>query len=147
MAAKENGLTVADELMVGALLHALQYFLKEQGGNYLIPIPSRKSVSRKRGRQFVTFLAEQLSASTGLFVEENLTHLRKVRDQSSLDARRRHENIAGSLVSMHYLNGRAIIIDDLVTTGATLQESVRALRLSGIEVAGAVTACFAEPLR
>ena len=79
--------------------------------------------------------------------QENLTHLRKVRDQSSLDARRRHENIAGSLVSMHYLNGRAIIIDDLVTTGATLQESVRALRLSGIEVAGAVTACFAEPLR
>jgi predicted amidophosphoribosyltransferase len=46
-----------------------------------------------------------------------------------------------------FLSGSAIIIDDLVTTGATIRESVRALRAAGIAVAGAVTACFAEPLR
>ena len=103
--------------------------------------------SRQRGRQFVTALAMQVSATTGLAVENNLIHTRNVRDQSSLDAHRRQENIAKSLRSKNFLNNRAIIIDDLVTTGATLQESVRALRLSGIEVAGAVTACFAEPLR
>lgn len=147
LAAKENGLTQADQLISSALLHSLQYFLKECGGDYLVPIPSRKSISRKRGRQFVTFLAQQLSAATGLVVELNLVHTRNVQDQSALDATQRWRNIAGSLHSKNYLNGRAIIIDDLVTTGATVQESVRALRHSGIEVAGAVTACFAEPLR
>ena len=147
LAAKENGISQADALIYGALLHALQYFQREQGGDFLIPIPSRKSVSRQRGRQFVTALAMQVSATTGLAVENNLIHTRSVRDQSSLDAHRRQENIAKSLRSKNFLNNRAIIIDDLVTTGATLQESVRALRLSGIEVAGAVTACFAEPLR
>jgi predicted amidophosphoribosyltransferase len=49
--------------------------------------------------------------------------------------------------SLSFLSGRAIIVDDLVTTGATLQEAVRALRDRGIEVAAAVTACVAEPLR
>ena len=78
---------------------------------------------------------------------DNLRHTRRVRDQSSLDARSRFRNMQGSLQSANFLNGRAVIVDDLVTTGATLQEAVRALREQGIQVAAAVTACVAEPLR
>jgi predicted amidophosphoribosyltransferase len=39
------------------------------------------------------------------------------------------------------------LVDDLVTTGVTLAEAARALRAQGIDVAAAVTACVAEPLR
>lgn len=147
LAAKEQGINAADHLLVQAMAHSLKYFLHECGGDFFIPVPSRNSVTRKRGRQFVGFLSEELSALTGLAVAHNLIHVKKVKDQSSLDAIERQQNIYHSFHSKSYLSGRAIIIDDLVTTGATIRESVRALRASGIAVAGAVTACFAEPLR
>ena len=147
LAAKENNLVIADQLIYKALGHSLTSALREIGGDFLIPIPSRRSVARSRGRQFIAALTYQLSAETGLPAYENLEHIRRVRDQSSLDAKSRFHNLDGSMKSLNFLSGKAIVIDDLVTTGATLQEAVRALRDRGIEVAAAVTACVAEPLR
>ena len=147
LAAKENNLAIADQLIYKALFHSLTFSLREIGGDFLVSIPSRKSVARTRGRQFISTLASQLSEETGLPAYENLEHTRRVRDQSSLDAKSRFDNLDGSMKSLNFLSGRAIVIDDLVTTGATLQEAVRALRNGGIEVAAAVTACVAEPLR
>jgi predicted amidophosphoribosyltransferase len=118
-----------------------------EGADFLIPIPSRNSVARKRGRQFVSVLSRKISESEGLPTEELLTHIRKVRDQSNLDAKDRAENLEGALVSLRFISGRAILVDDLVTTGATLREAARALRAVGIVVSAAVTACVAEPLR
>lgn len=147
LAAKENNLVIADQLIYKALSHSLTFALREIGGDFLIPIPSRRSVARSRGRQFIAALAHQLSAETGLPAYENLEHTRRVQDQSSLDAKSRFHNLDGSMKSLNFLSGKAVVIDDLVTTGATLQEAVRALRDRGIEVAAAVTACVAEPLR
>lgn len=147
LAAKENGIALADQLLQQALSYTLQIFLCEQPGNFLVPIPSRKSVARSRGRQFVVELTEVLGKQLLLPTANLLSHQRKVRDQSSLKADARYRNIAGSLKAHQYLPGRAIIIDDLVTSGATLQEAARALTCEGIEVAGAVTACVAQPLR
>jgi predicted amidophosphoribosyltransferase len=147
LAAKENGLLSADNLVKDALLHALHYCIKEQGEAFLVPIPSRKSVVRLRGRQFIAELSHKLSEDSGLPTFENLGHTRLIRDQSSLDAKNRFTNINGALISLRYLSGKAFLIDDLVTTGATINEAARALRAQGIEVAAAVTACVAEPLR
>ncbi|MEJ6761114.1 MAG: hypothetical protein QNK54_03855 [Candidatus Planktophila sp.] len=147
LAAKENSLKVADELILQALKHSLRSCIQERGIGFLVPIPSRKSVARKRGRQFINELTLSLSQNSHLAYYENLTHIRKVQDQSSLDAKGRYANLDGSMRSLRYLSGRAILIDDLVTTGATLSEAARALRIQGIEVAAAVTACVAEPLR
>ena len=147
LAAKERGLIQADELILHALKRSLFHCVQDEGVGMLIPIPSRPSVARLRGRQFILELSRQLTASTHLPTFENLTHTRKVRDQSSLDAKARIENLAGSMKAMRYLSGKAILIDDLVTTGATLAEAARALREQGIEVVAAVTACVAEPLR
>jgi predicted amidophosphoribosyltransferase len=147
LAAKENNLVIADQLIYKALGHSLTFALREIGGDFLIPIPSRRSVARSRGRQFIAALTHQLSAETGLPAYENLEHIRRVRDQSSLDAKSRFHNLDGSMKSLNFLSGKAIVVDDLVTTGATLQEAVLALRDRGIEVAAAVTACVAEPLR
>lgn len=147
LAAKESNLKVADDLIYKALSHSLDKCMDEIGTALLIPIPSRKSVSRLRGRQFILDLSERLSLYSGAPTFNNLEHTRKVRDQSTLDLRGRRENLEGALKSQGYLSGRAILVDDLVTTGATLNEAARALRQAGIEVAAAVTACVAQPLR
>ena len=146
LAAKENSLIQADELILHALKRSLFHCVKDQGTGMLIPIPSRSSVARLRGRQFVLDLSRQLTEASALPTFEILSHTRKVRDQSALDSRARIQNLAGSMKALRYLSGKAILIDDLVTTGVTLDEAARALREKGIEVAAAVTACVAEPL-
>jgi predicted amidophosphoribosyltransferase len=147
LAAKEHGIQRAYELMVGALSHSLSLCLQEQGIGFLVPIPSRKSVARLRGRQFINELALEIGSGAQVPTYEILTHTRAVKDQSKLDAKERLENLDGALTSMRYRSGKAIIVDDLVTTGVTLQEAARALRAAGIEVSAAITACVAEPLR
>ena len=147
LSAKENGLFPADRLIINAISHALRICRADHGLGMLVPIPSRKTVARHRGRQFIYELTKEIGAKENLPVFNILTHTRKVRDQSNLDASERIDNLQGALISLRYLSGKVILVDDLVTTGATLQEAARALRAKGIEVAAAVTACVAEPLR
>ena len=82
-----------------------------------------------------------------------LQHQRAVRDQSQLNSQQRSRNIAGAFSTSFNLaevrdsgNIRPlIIVDDLVTTGATLAEAIRALRTAGFPVLGAVTGAVANP--
>ena len=147
LSAKESSLELADNLLTAALLHSLRGAQSQNQIDFLVPIPSRKSVARKRGRQFISVLSKSIGDSENLPTEEILTHTRKVRDQSNLDAKDRAANLDKALISLRFLSGKAVLIDDLVTTGATLHEAARALRSKGITVAAAVTACVAEPLR
>ncbi|CAN2212856.1 ComFC Predicted amidophosphoribosyltransferases [Candidatus Nanopelagicaceae bacterium] len=147
LSAKESSLELADNLLTTALLHSLRGAQSQNQIDFLVPIPSRKSIARKRGRQFISVLSKSIGESENLPTEEILTHIRKVRDQSNLDAKDRAANLDKALISLRFLSGKAVLIDDLVTTGATLHEAARALRSKGITVAAAVTACVAEPLR
>ena len=63
---------------------------------------------------------------------------RRVADQSGLDAAGRSANLAGALRASSDLSGvPVVVVDDVVTTGATLVEAARALRDAGALVRGA----------
>jgi predicted amidophosphoribosyltransferase len=116
----------------------------------LVYIPSRKAATRKRGRNFLAEITLQVAVNLGLPVATPLSHLRKVRDQSQLNSLQRAENLYGALSadsSSGNIGDQIIVIDDLITTGATLEEAIRALRTAGFSVLGAVTSCTAKPLR
>ena len=149
LGAKESHLKQCDQLISGALTHSLGKFLSHSSAEYLVPIPSRKSAVRLRGRQFIAEIGEEGSQRYGIPLANPLRHRRKVRDQSGLHLEDRWNNLEGAFVveKEHGLRGRVLLIDDLVTTGATLCEAARALRYAGIEVVGAVTAALAQPLR
>lgn len=149
LGAKESHLRQCDQLVSEAVTHALQRFLNHSSVDYLIPIPSRKGAVRQRGREFVAEIAEDGSRIFNIPIATPLIHNRRVRDQSGLHLQERWNNVEGAFVveREHGLHGNVLLIDDLVTTGATLCEAARALRYAGIKVIGAVTAALAQPLR
>ena len=149
LSAKESQIKKADELVSSAISHSVGNVLRNQRCDVLVPIQSRPSAVRKRGRRFISEVSRDASLKFELPIHDLLLHTRTVKDQSGLHLRERWNNLEGALVvrSRQRADGKALLIDDLVTTGATLSETARALRYAGIEVIGAVTAAIAQPLR
>ena len=153
LSAKENGVKAADELIIHALTHSLHLLLRDFEIGILVPAPSRKSSNRKRGRDFLSEITHSIAESEALESMDLLIHARKVRDQSGLSAHDRSENIYQALaIDRNKLpslgvDTDVILVDDLLTTGATLLEARRALKVRGIRVIAAITACLSPPLR
>lgn len=150
LGAKESALHDADRLILQALSYSLSYFYSEIGIADLVPIPSRKANTRKRGRDFILEQTHAISQSPRVQVRAILSHSRKVKDQTTLNSRSRELNLSQSMSCREQGDSSStpvIIIDDLVTSGATLREAGRALHRAGYTVTGAVTACVAKPLR
>lgn len=150
LASKEDGVRGADDLIVGALEHSLRYALRKTGKTpILVPIPSSSQAVRKRGRDFLDEISKRVSDLVGLPTQSLLQHTRRVKDQTLLDASARVKNLEGALIlkKRHIRVHEVFLIDDLVTTGATLNEAVKTLEMSGFRVVGAVTALVSLPLR
>ncbi len=151
--AKEANQGAADQLLINAIAHSLRYFVKKYGAGNLVAIPSRRSATRKRGRDFMQEITKSVATIEPLNTLEILQHQRAVKDQSQLNSQQRTSNIAGAFSTSINLSksaapgntGPLIIVDDLVTTGATLAEAIRALRTTGFTVIGAVTGAVANP--
>jgi len=155
LGAKESNLAAADNLLIKAISHSLTFFIKKYGSGDLIGIPSRNSATRKRGRNFMVEITNSVAETNSLVSRDILKHIRSVRDQSQLDLAQRSQNIAGAFAVSTGSTKAAeignirplIIVDDLITSGATLVEAIRALRAAGFPVIGAVTGSVAKPLR
>ena len=150
LGAKENSYAIADELMIDALLNCL-YRLPSQvlRKATLIPIPGSKRAIRKRGRDFIFDLTKEVSLRSGVPMVSGIYIERRLLDQSGLSAVDRKRNISGAFAfdkTVQKIDGEILLVDDLVTTGATLLEAKRALNKSGFSVNRAITACVAQTL-
>jgi predicted amidophosphoribosyltransferase len=121
---------------------------RAMGPLLLVPVPSRPAAARARGGDHVLRLARAcalLLPRQGLRagVLGALRVGRPVRDSAGLSAAARAVNLAGafSLTQAGRRVGRVarpvlIVVDDLVTTGATVAEACRVLAQGGLSVAG-----------
>ena len=107
-------------------------------GVLLVPVPSSATAVRERGHDHARRLAAAAGRRTGLRSVPLLRAARALADQSGLDAAGRSANLHGALVAGPGARGRAVVVvDDVVTTGATLAEAARALEAAGARVQGA----------
>jgi predicted amidophosphoribosyltransferase len=116
----------------------------------LVPVPSSRTALRARGRDHVRELAVRAAAELrtsgpAAEVARVLVRRGRVRDSAGLAAHERRANLAGSFTVRGRLpEGLLVVVDDVVTSGATLTEAAAALtaarRPEGLPVVAAVVA-------
>ena len=103
-------------------------------------VPARRRDIRARGFDHAEAIARVVAGDLGLPLVPLLRHRGRPVDQTTLDAGQRKANLEGAFVA-RATSFRVAVVDDLVTTGATLAEAARALRSAGCARVEALVAC------
>jgi ComF family protein len=130
---KEDGRTSLARPLAAALQAAAASW--DLPGAVMVPVPTSAAAMRRRGYR----VAELLAHRAGWQPQRLLRPARRTADQRELGRTARAVNVEGSMRALGGEGARVLLVDDVVTTGATLREAARALRTGGAEVLGAVT--------
>ena len=165
LAAKEDNQLQARVFLAECLTQSLKKAIEEISlkrnqsikNVVIIPIPSRKSADRKRGFEHINLLVKQfigINETVNFQVLDCLSHSRKISDQSSLNFNERAMNMKGAFTVDQVMyfesyptknsNSVVFLVDDLVTTGATVQAANSALSDLGGRVDGVLASCATQ---
>jgi ComF family protein len=107
-----------------------------------VPVPLHRR--RLRWRQFnqAREIARPLGTALGLPVAGLLRRIRPTMTQTRLNRRQRQRNLKGAFEAVGALEGLegVVLVDDVFTTGSTVNECSRVLRRAGVQKVVVVTA-------
>ena len=109
----------------------------------LVWVPGKHSDVRGRGFDHAERIAGVVSRELGIPAVGALLRTGDRTDQTKLGARDRRANLAGAFASRR-VPRKVAVVDDLVTTGATLSEAGRALRAAGADEVEGLVACLVD---
>lgn len=111
--------------------------------DFIVPIPLHPARLRERGFNQALEIARRVSKKTGIALLPNVCkRVKNTASQTGLPWKERQKNIRSAFACEMDLTGKHIaVLDDVMTTGATLNELARLLRKRGaVEVSGWVVA-------
>lgn len=115
----------------------------ESASRWIVPVPTSRSAFRRRGYRVPDLLIRRANAEP----QRLLSVVGGTSDQRGLGARARATNVSGAMRVRRAGEGtEVVLVDDVVTTGATFDEATRALTAAGFHVSAAV-ALAATPRR
>jgi ComF family protein len=126
------------DLAAGALLSQLmaEAFASLPRPDAVIPLPLHRARLRRRGYDQALELAKPLARALDLPLRDDLLQrVRATAPQSELSAAARRRNLRGAFVTAGKadLPTHVTLVDDVMTTGATLHAAADALMRAGIE--------------
>lgn len=136
LAAKHRGTHAIIRRLGGPLRDALQQF----GEIVIIPMPSSRPGLLARGYGLSTVIARTTGVVTADCLVLDDTGSQRGRNRDERRARRMRVGVDRPLAGT-----RAVIVDDVVTTGASVDAAINACRTAGIRVVGVVVIARARP--
>ncbi len=115
------------------------------GGDLLVPVPVHRDRAARRGYDQAELLAQVAGRHLGLPVHAALVRWQSTTAQFELDRRARATNVAGAFrirspAESERVAGRwVVLVDDVMTTGATLSACATVLREAGATAVSAIT--------
>lgn len=115
--------------------------------DFIIPVPLHKARFRERGYNQSNLIANELSEILSIPVKKNLIRIRNNKSQTGLSREERIKNVLNifKVKEAEELRDKNIIlVDDILTTGATLNECTRVLKKSGSGKINVLTVTYVE---
>lgn len=128
--AKLNMARLLGELMAAHLQQQAQTLPQ-----LIIPVPLHRSRLRGRGFNQALELARPVARKLGIPIDyQSCVRTRKTAVQSKLPAKDKHANVKNAFSVIRPIHARHVaIVDDVMTTGHTLEEVAKVLRKAGVE--------------
>ena len=128
---------------VNFLLKNQKFFEIIKSYDTIIPVPISKKRQKERGYNQSYLLAKDIAKKTGINIEINcLIKNKNIIEQSKLNKEDRVQNIQGvyELRNCENLNNKKIILlDDIYTTGSTVNECCKILKVTNPNKIGVIT--------
>ncbi len=128
---------VVDRLATPLMLQALG----DGRFDAVVPVPLHRARRRKRGFNQAELLARGVAQKLNASVSDTLEVVRGTRDQVELSAAQRRANVAGAYKAKNSLHGRLLLVDDVFTTGATMNACALTLVSAGAKEVHALSLC------
>ncbi|MBN8571412.1 MAG: ComF family protein [Ignavibacteria bacterium] len=123
---------------------------QKEGYDYIIPVPLHKTKVRERGYNQSEYIVKGLSESLNIpFLFDAISRKLYTKSQTKLTLLERQKNILGAFAFNKSYNEELkdkniILLDDVITTGATVNECIKVLRETGVNKIFTVSLAMAE---
>lgn len=126
---------------------ASEAFLRRAQPSVIIPVPMHERKRRERGFDQCALLARRFSECSGIPVQtDNVVRVRYTKPQKGLNAQERRNNLKNAFYVRRpqELSGPVLVIDDIYTTGTTMDAMASVLLENGCGPVFFLTLCCAR---
>ena len=139
---KFHGITSVAEFLADELVRIYDDRISKLGATHLVPVPLHPKRESERGYNQAALLAHAIGDRMAIPVAEDIIFRSGARrHQTELNFAKRAENIGGAFESppSDDTERTIMLVDDVVTSGATISEARKTLRAAGYTVIGAIS--------